>query len=145
MNKKIIIPIVIVLIVAAAIIVIKNKSITKNNITANNIQNNTIAEAPLKEFSMTSFTDIVDGKYKPQFSLKEITVKKGDRVKIKITVTNGNHDFKIDEFAISANTQINQETVVEFVADKIGEFIYYCSKPGHRQNGHWGTLKVLNQ
>ncbi len=98
---------------------------------------------PVKEFSMTSFTKILSGQYFPQYSLKEITVKKGDKVKIKITATSGMHDFNIDEFDVSAETPLNKETVVEFVADKAGTFIYYCSKPGHRKNGHWGTLIVI--
>jgi len=98
---------------------------------------------PVKEFTMTSFVEMVDGKPHPQYSLKEITVNKGDLVRIKITVTKGMHDFKIDEFNVYADTQPDKEYVVEFTADKAGEFIYYCTKPGHRQNGHWGTLKVL--
>ena len=101
------------------------------------------ASAPVKEFTMTSFVEFADGKPKPQFSLKEITVKKGDLVRLKITVTKGMHDFKIDEYGVYADTQIDQEKVVEFLADKAGEFVYYCTKPGHRANGHWGTLKVV--
>lgn len=100
-------------------------------------------EQPVKEFTMQSFVEIVDGQPKPQYSLKEITVNKGDLVRIKITVTKGMHDFKIDEYNVYADTQPNVETIVEFTADKTGEFVYYCTKPGHRQNGHWGTLKVL--
>ena len=96
----------------------------------------------VKEFSMTSFTDIINGKYFPQYSLKEITVKKWDLVRIKITVTKGMHNFNIDEFNIHSETPTNKETTVEFTADKVGKFIYYCSKPGHRANGHRGTLIV---
>ncbi|MDO8668508.1 MAG: cupredoxin domain-containing protein [bacterium] len=99
--------------------------------------------APVKEFVMDSFYEMVDGQPKPQYSLKEITVNQGDLVRIKITVTKGAHDFKIDEYNVYADTQPNQQMTVEFTADKIGEFIYYCTKPGHRANGHWGTLKVL--
>jgi nitrite reductase (NO-forming) len=97
----------------------------------------------VKEFTLTSFTEVVDGKYFPQFSLKEITVNKGDTVRLKITNTKGVHDFKIDEFNVYAMTPLNQEVTVEFVADKEGLFEYYCTQPGHRQNGHWGTLNVL--
>jgi heme/copper-type cytochrome/quinol oxidase subunit 2 len=102
------------------------------------------SDSNVKEFSMTSFVKVVDGKYFPQYSLKEITVNKGDKVRIKITVTSGMHDFKIDEYNVYADTQPNKEYIVEFTADKAGEFIYYCTKPGHRANGQWGTLKVLD-
>ena len=94
---------------------------------------------------MTSFVEMVDGKPKPQYSIKEIVVNKGDIVRMKITVTSGMHDLKIDEYDVYADTKLNEESVVEFRADKVGEFIYYCTKPGHRQNGHWGTIKVLDK
>lgn len=96
----------------------------------------------VKEFSMNSFVVFENSQPKPQYSIKEITVKKGDKVRLKITNTAGSHDFKIDEYNIYKETPLNQEQVVEFTADKTGNFIYYCTQPGHRQAGHWGTLKV---
>lgn len=158
MNKKIIVPIIIVGVVALIIIFAMNNknSAPGTEIIGNNGQNSAVEnitptttenneEQAVKEFTMDSFYEIVDGQPKPQFSLKEITVEKGDLVRIKITVTKGAHDFKIDEFNVYADTQLNQEFIVEFVADKTGEFVYYCAKPGHRQNGQWGTLKVLDK
>jgi len=96
-----------------------------------------------KEFSMDSFVEMVDGKPRPQFSEKTITVKKGDLVRIKVNVTSGSHNFNIDEFDVHAKTPTASETTVEFVAAEAGEFVYYCSMPGHRANGHWGTLIVV--
>lgn len=101
------------------------------------------APAAVKEFSMDSFYELVDGKPFPQFSVKELTVNEGDTVRITITNTKGVHDFSIDEFNVKAETPIGEPVTVEFTADRAGEFVYYCSKPGHRANGHWGTLKVL--
>jgi len=97
----------------------------------------------VKEFVIESFTEIIDGKYYPKFSPNEITANKGDLVRIKITNTKGTHDFKIDEFGVYAETPLDQEVTVEFVADNAGSFEYYCTKPGHRQNGQLGTLKVI--
>lgn len=157
MNKKIIISAVVVAIIVIAAIMAFNKTkpTPEAGNTISNIQNNNSAEiapiaaenkeAAVKEFTMTSFVEFADGQPKPQFSLKEIAVNQGDKVRIKITVTSGAHNFKIDEFNVYADTQLNQEATVEFTADKAGEFIYYCTKPGHRANGHWGTLKVLAQ
>jgi plastocyanin len=101
-----------------------------------------MASGPVKEFVMESFTEVVDGKYFPQFSPGEIRVEQGDTVRIKVTNIKGTHDFKIDEFDVHAQTPLNEEVVVEFVADKAGTFEYYCTMPGHRQNGHWGKLIV---
>lgn len=91
-----------------------------------------------KEFTMTAYYD-EKGKW---FSLKEMAVKKGDTVRVKITNTAGMHDFTIDEMAVKKELPLNQEVVVEFVADKAGDFVYYCSMPGHRAGGQWGTLRV---
>lgn len=97
----------------------------------------------VKEFTMTSFYEIVDGQPQPQFSMKEITVTKGDKVRIKVTNIRGIHDFSLDEFNISEDTPLDQEVVIEFTADQAGTFEYYCNQPGHRALGHWGTLTVL--
>ena len=150
MNRKIIIlTIIIVVAVAAVVMITTNKTevpVSGTETNGNNVQNLNAGDnetAGLKEFAMESFVEFIDEKPKPQFSLKEITVKKGDIVRIKITVTSGMHDFKIDEFSVYADTkELNKEYVVEFTADKVGEFIYYCAKSGHRANGHWGTLIV---
>jgi heme/copper-type cytochrome/quinol oxidase subunit 2 len=104
--------------------------------------NSTANSAPVKEFSMESFYTMDNGTPHPQFSLNEITVNKGDRVRITITDTKGTHNFNLDEFNIHADTPLNQPVTVEFTADKTGDFIYYCSVPGHRAAGHWGTLHV---
>lgn len=93
-------------------------------------------------FTMTSFYEMVNGQPQPQFSVKDISVKKGETVRIVITNTKGNHDFNLDEFNVHVATPLNEEVAVEFVADQTGDFVYYCSMPGHRAAGHWGTLRV---
>lgn len=93
---------------------------------------------PVKEFSMTAYYD-AQGKW---YSLKDIAVKKGDHVRIKVTNTAGMHDLVLDEFGVKQELPLNQEVVIDFVADKAGTFQYYCSKPGHRAGGQWGTLSV---
>ena len=152
MNKKIAIWFLVlgIIIVLVFVLMSKNKVKNENGIYINKQISPAVSEVseksnvPVKEFSMTSFTDMVGGEPKPQFSLKEITVNKGDRVRIKITEVSGMHNFKIDEYNVYTDTPLGKESVVEFTADKAGSFIYYCSKPGHRANGQWGTLKVLD-
>ena len=78
-----------------------------------------------------------------KFSLGEIKVKEGDRVKIVFTNSGGFHDWVIDEFDVSTPQIETGETVeVEFVADKKGTFEYYCSVGSHRQLGMRGNLVV---
>lgn len=124
---------------------VQNKNTEQDNTSQGKVaeENQEQESRPVKEFSMTSFTEIIDGQYFPQFSTKKLEVNKGDLVRIKVTVTSGTHDFKIDEFDVYSETPLNEEVTIEFVADKAGEFVYYCTKPNHRANGHWGTLTVL--
>jgi plastocyanin len=78
------------------------------------------------------------------FSLKEIKVKKGDTVKIKLVNKEGFHDMRIDEFGI-ATPKLNgegQTADIEFVAGKTGTFEYYCSVGQHRAMGMVGKLIV---
>lgn len=94
----------------------------------------------VKEFTMTAYYD-EKGKW---YSLKEMTVKKGDTVRVNITNTKGLHNFNIDELGVVQNLPLNEKVVVEFTASKVGDFVYYCSMPGHRVGGQWGTLHVTN-
>ena len=95
-------------------------------------------DRPAKEFATTAYYDETG----VWFSLKEMRVKKGDLVRVHATNTKGMHDFVIDEFGIRKELPLNEEVTFEFTADKTGEFVFYCSKPGHRAKGQWGTLIV---
>ena len=91
--------------------------------------------APVKEFTVTGQNF--------SFSPATISVKKGDRVKITFKNAEGFHNFVLDDFKVSTKTiQTGSEDVVEFMADKVGSFQYYCSVGSHRAMGMWGTLTV---
>ena len=72
-----------------------------------------------------------------------IKAKKGDTVVVMFKSMGGMHDFMIDEFEVATN-QIGdgEEEEMEFVADKIGTFEYYCSVGNHRAQGMKGKLIV---
>ncbi|HYF05914.1 MAG TPA: cupredoxin domain-containing protein [Patescibacteria group bacterium] len=77
------------------------------------------------------------------FSPAQITVNKGDRVRITFKNEAGFHDLKIDEFnAGTKQIDTNAEETFEFIADKTGTFDYYCSVYNHRQMGMVGKLTV---
>jgi len=116
--------------------------VTENDGLVDGAATTTASAAEVKEFAMDSFMKM-DGETRiASFSVKEITVKKGDKVKITINNTAGTHDFALDEFGIKKDTPEGQKTVIEFTADKVGDFKYYCSKYNHRQLGQEGTLHV---
>lgn len=77
------------------------------------------------------------------FSVDELTVKPGDT----ITMTNTGfleHDFTVDELGIHEVTPSNGDTVTITIPEDAepGEFEFYCSVPGHREQGMVGTLIV---
>ncbi len=144
-NRKILVPVGIVALFLTTVVFTGCSSDTispKTENSSKNEQTKDLTQASVHEIEMDSFTKIVDGKYFPQFSKKEITVKKGEKVRFKINTTSGTHDFKIDEFNVYSETPTGEITIIEFTPDKVGEFVYWCTKPRHRELGHWGTLIV---
>lgn len=77
--------------------------------------------------------------YKPNI----ITVKKGEKVKIVIRSVSMMHNFNIDELGVAMPIVNNGDTgTIEFTADKVGTFEYYCSVGQHRKLGQVGKLIV---
>lgn len=77
------------------------------------------------------------------FAPAEIRVKNGDTVKVVFKSTDGFHDFSVDGYSIATSRVSSGGTAsVEFVADKVGTFEYYCSVGSHRQMGMKGNLIV---
>lgn len=77
------------------------------------------------------------------FGTEEVTIKLGDTVRIEVEVAQGTHNFTLEEFDVKSDvTGAGKTIVVEFVADQIGEFEYYCGVGSHRQLGMVGTLTV---
>jgi len=77
------------------------------------------------------------------FTPNMISVNKGDTVQITFKNMEGLHDLVIDEFNIKTKQiSAGQEEIVEFVADTIGAFEFYCSVGSHRAMGMVGTLEV---
>lgn len=64
------------------------------------------------------------------FDVKEIKVNQGDTVKITLVNEQGNHALKINGY----DQEVKGDETITFVADKKGEFNYFCSifcGPGH--------------
>lgn len=77
------------------------------------------------------------------FSEDEITVNKGDTVRITVENVGGFHDLTLSEFEVATDRlQTGQTETIEFVADKVGEFPYFCSVGNHRKLGQEGVLIV---
>ena len=67
--------------------------------------------------------------------------------KVKVTLINGDgmpHDFFLPDLGIQSETTVavDDQAVVEFTAPDSGEFVYFCTIPGHRAAGMEGTFVV---
>jgi nitrite reductase (NO-forming) len=69
---------------------------------------------------------------------------------ITITIINGDpvaHDFLIDELHVHSDHLMDkdQQVTVTFTATTVGDFVYYCSLPGHQDLGMEGRLHVTDE
>ena len=77
------------------------------------------------------------------YNPKEIRVKQGDTVIIKLTAKDLQHDLNIDALGVDGDiVKAGETTVIEFEASDIGTFEYYCSVGNHRSMGQVGKLII---
>lgn len=87
----------------------------------------TTENSPIKEFIVTAKSWAFDPAV--------ITVKQGDKVRLKINSVDVTHGFALPDFDVKVDLVPNKEETVEFTADKKGEFTFFCSVmcgEGHR-------------
>ncbi|HLC31158.1 MAG TPA: plastocyanin/azurin family copper-binding protein [Candidatus Nanoarchaeia archaeon] len=135
MGKLLLASIILVLAILAGIYFISNNA---PSVTGKVIADN--PETNLKTFIVDSshLRFFINGIENP-----DIKVKKGDKIRIEFTSSEGFHDWKLDEFnAATAKINAGGSSSVEFIADKTGTFEYYCSVGQHRANGMKGKLIV---
>ena len=59
------------------------------------------------------------------FEPSELTAELDDRVVITLTTDDENHSIRIPGFFIEQDVFVGEETIIEFIATKPGEFVYY--------------------
>lgn len=110
---------------------IQPSTVSQEQNTAQNVP----AASGVKEFTI----------YASNFKLtpNEITVKKGDKVKITYISEDTGHNLVIDQFNVKSNVIVKGEIqILEFTADKEGTFSMYCSVGSHRSLGMEGKIIV---
>ena len=83
----------------------------------------------------------IDGQINP-----DLVVHEGELVQINLINGEGaEHDIVIDQYAARSQIVVgkNASSTFSFVANKPGEFNYFCSIAGHREAGMEGLIKVL--
>ena len=78
-----------------------------------------VSDSKIKEFDMTP--------KQFEFIPSTITVNKGDKVRLNVKSIDGAHGFAISEFGINENLKPGVTKTIEFIADKTGEFAFFCS------------------
>ena len=119
-----------------------NKKMQPTNVVTQETQQVVVTQVPSSPdlMNIKSFT-VEGGNF--IFTPTVITVAKGDTVRITFKNTEGFHDFIIDEYNVKTKQiSAGQEETIEFIADKVGTFEYYCSVGSHRAMGMVGTLEV---
>jgi len=82
----------------------------------------------------------IDGLVNPMLDIHE-----GETVQINLINGEGaEHDVVIDQYAARSERVVGKgaSTTFAFLADKAGEFVYYCSVAGHRAAGMEGRIRV---
>jgi len=119
MENKNTVKLILILIIGVTLVGIK--MFGTFSIKEKNVQNET-QKSEAKEFNVKAF--------RFGYTPDEIIVNKGDRVKIIINNIDTIHGINIPKLGVSGND------VVEFIADKTGEFEWFCNNLcglGHMQ------------
>lgn len=106
------------------------------NVITSDVSDNALIQNNVKEFVITA--------KRFDFVPSIITVNKGDKVKLRIKSVDVTHGFSLSEYEISKTLEPNKEVIVEFLADKKGEFEFRCNNfcgSGHGEMK--GVLIVL--
>jgi heme/copper-type cytochrome/quinol oxidase subunit 2 len=92
-------------------------------------------------FNITSIPDFQFGRI---YESPTLTVHEGDHVIIELRTLDVTHGLAIDEYGIHVMVLPGETVTVEFHADKVGQFRYYCNVfcgLGHASMS--GILEVL--
>jgi plastocyanin len=132
--------IIIIILIIGLFVFMKTGNPETDLVPLNNEEVDVVEEVPEDIVAVKEFN--VSGK-NFSFTPAVINVKQGDKVKIIFNNTEGFHNFVIDEFNVATKQANSPSTeIIEFTADKVGSFEYYCSVGAHRAQGMKGTLIV---
>ncbi len=129
MNKIILVVLLVLVLGGGLFYFMQSQSRTNQKpiLEATTPSRSTSKSTSVKEFSITA--------KQWAFDPETITVKQRDKVILKIKSVDVAHGFALPDFNVKVDLVPNKEETVEFVADKKGEFTFFCSVmcgEGHR-------------
>lgn len=122
MNKKALTSLILASAVALALAGCGNSQSDQGSAASNNAASTATADAAAAQ-SADGVKEIKLSATNFEFDQKEIHVKKGDKIKLTLTNTEGMHGVAIPDF----NVDLKGDGSAEFTADKAGEFTFNCS------------------
>ncbi|MEK7498016.1 MAG: plastocyanin/azurin family copper-binding protein [Patescibacteria group bacterium] len=137
--KWIILVISLILVVVAGSYFVISKSGKKGNVVEKSSEPAPLVEtsnlSTIKEFTVNGSNFV--------FQPKEIKVSKGYTVKIIFKDNDGMHNLVVDGYNVKTNIiKGGTQDSITFLADKVGQFEYYCSVENHKESGMVGTFFV---
>lgn len=91
------------------------------------IKEQTIIEPAATQEETTEVKEINVVAKQFSFEPNQIIVNQGDKVKLSLTTEDVEHGFAISEYGINEKVKQGETTIIEFTADKSGEFEIRCS------------------
>ncbi len=74
-----------------------------------------------------------------------IEVNKGDRVKLNLESVDVAHGFALFDFEVIEFLEPGKTTKVEFIANKVGEFDFFCNVYCGKEHGSMGGKLIVNE
>jgi len=141
MNKTISSIIIIVLILVVILLLVNRGTDKKRPTTTDVVTEEVIQEEDVDDEEITEIT--VSGT-EFSFSPSVLRFKEGEQVRIVFNnVGRAPHNLTIEGTKIATKTISGGTTdIIEFTAPKSGDYTFFCSVPGHRAAGMFGTTIV---
>lgn len=110
-------------------------------------EDTTMPAKPMYEPPPTAPQDDVDVEIKMdakafEFLPDELVARKGNKVRLIITSQDMTHRFIMPSYNIDEELPQGEDVVIEFVADKSGDFTFECI-PEHAKQGMKGNFHVI--
>ncbi len=77
-----------------------------------------------------------------EFEPKDIAIYPDEAVVFKLESADVQHTFTIEELDVGVEIPAGELVTSELTARRSGSYTFYCTIPGHREQGMEGTLKV---
>jgi|SaaInlLV_10m_DNA_2_1039722.scaffolds.fasta_scaffold103379_1 cytochrome c oxidase subunit II len=96
------------------------------------------------EFDLENAKELTMDASNWKFEASDVTINKGDSVRLIVNGKQGNHGLAIPELGIATGRiEEGGQQVIEFVAKKSGNYKYFCNVPcGHGHRDMKGFLKI---